>query len=209
MSSIPRESRNFLPSTHLHDRKKAKVTEKQKHHGTDRLEPRRGNRELNCKHDPSTLPQSLPRTAKGAPSYVASEWTDKSLDLYFHAVLHGLDNDVLCCLSLACKYVHICRPSRQILTLLYESRRRPCRHSLKSKSWCNTQAIKIIVWFGGGNRNRTSRTHVLALGCQVLVHLAKIHICGIKGVGIGSRRLGILDDRLGNIIGLDDLMHVL
>lgn len=33
---------------------------------------------------------------------------------------------------------------------------------------------------------------------------AKIHICGIKSVGIGSRRLGILDDRLGNIIGLDD-----
>lgn len=128
---------------------------------------------VNMTH-PSTLPQSLPRTAKGAPSYVASEWTDKSLDLYFHAVLHGLDNDVLCCLSSACKYVHICRPSRQILTLLYESRRRPCRHSLKSKSWCNTQAIKIIVWFGGGNRNRTSRTHVLALGCQVLVHLAKI-----------------------------------
>lgn len=57
--------------------KKAKVTENPKHHGTDRLEPRRNNRQLNYKHHPFTLPQSLSKTARGVLSYVASEWTDR------------------------------------------------------------------------------------------------------------------------------------
>jgi hypothetical protein len=73
---------------------------------------------------------------------------------------------------------------------------------LKSKSWYNTWGHTIIVWFGGGNRNRTSRTHILALGCQVLVHLAKGGRVEKKNISQEPRFISVASKVLASVVAV-------
>jgi hypothetical protein len=57
-----------------------------------------------------------------------------------------------------------------------------------------------IVWFGGGNRNRTSRTHVLALGYQALVHLAKVGRVEKKTISREPRFIFVASKVLASVV---------